>query len=143
MTRTTNARIAGFTLLFYIAVGITQMVLSRTVPGAEGTAAKLASLAQHASLERIEMLLGLLTAFTALTLGVALYGFTRDEDHELALLALVCRVGEGLSIFVPTLATLGLLSLATAQVAAANTGGTLRVKRARLHEGHVLFIQPY
>ena len=28
MTRTTNARIAGFTFIFYIAAGITSLVLS-------------------------------------------------------------------------------------------------------------------
>ena len=39
MTRSNNARLAGFTFLFYIAVGITQMVLSSGT-GAEGTAAK-------------------------------------------------------------------------------------------------------
>jgi hypothetical protein len=31
MTRTTNARLAGGTFLLYIAVGITQMALSRDV----------------------------------------------------------------------------------------------------------------
>jgi hypothetical protein len=28
-------------------------------------------------------------------LAVTLYGITRDEDHELAMLGLVCRVAEG------------------------------------------------
>ena len=36
MTRTTNARIAGFTFLAYIAAGITSMVLfRRAAPGEE------------------------------------------------------------------------------------------------------------
>ena len=42
MTRTTSARIAGFTYLFYIAVGISSMVLFNRATSAEGTAAKLA-----------------------------------------------------------------------------------------------------
>jgi len=50
----------------------------------------------------------------ALALGVALYAITRDQDPDLAMLALTCRVGEGVvgAIFIPM--TLGLLSLATA-----------------------------
>ena len=43
MTRTTNARIAGFTFLAYIAAGITRMVLFRwATGGGEGISAKLA-----------------------------------------------------------------------------------------------------
>jgi hypothetical protein len=118
MTRRTNARVAGSMFLLYIVIGITTMIVSRGVPAGEGTAAKLAIMAQHASVYRINMLLGLLTGFIALTLGVALYGITRDEDHELSILALSCRIGEGLSIFFPMFATLGLLWLATDAAAA-------------------------
>ncbi|HEU5261754.1 MAG TPA: DUF4386 domain-containing protein [Gemmatimonadales bacterium] len=57
----------------------------------EGTAAKLASIAQSAAQVRINVVLGLLTCFTALVLAVALYGITRG-DQELAVLALACRV---------------------------------------------------
>jgi hypothetical protein len=124
MTRTANARIAGFTFLLYIVVGVTQMIVARGVPEGEGIAAKLAIMGEYASIYRINMLLGLLTGFIALTLGVALYGITRDEDHELSLLALSCRIGEGLSIFFPMLATLGLLWLATG-AAAQDPAGTL------------------
>ena len=42
MTRTTNARIAGFTFLFYIAVAFPAMVLFSRAAGGEGIAAKLA-----------------------------------------------------------------------------------------------------
>ena len=119
MTRTTNARVAGVTFLLYIAVGIATMIVARTIPDAEGTAARLASMAEHASIVRINMMLGFLTGFIALTLGVALYGITRDEDHEIAILALLCRVVEGGSILAPMFATLGLLWLATE----AGTGG--------------------
>jgi hypothetical protein len=113
MTRRTNARVAGSMFLLYIVIGVGTMIVSRGVPTGEGTAAKLAIMAQYAPVYRINMMLGLLTGFIALTLGVALYGLTRDEDHELALLALSCRIGEGLSIFFPVFATLGLLWLAS------------------------------
>ena len=49
MTRTTNARIAGFTLLFYIAAGITSMVLFARATSGEGIAAQFAGIAQQVS----------------------------------------------------------------------------------------------
>ncbi len=121
MTRTTNARIAGFTFLFYIATAITSMVLSgQTTSGAEGTVAKLASIAQHASLVRADIVLTLLQAACALVLAVTLYALTRDQDPDLAVMALCCRVSEGVVIAaVSSLVTLALLSVATAGTAAA------------------------
>ncbi len=47
MTRKTNARIAGFTFLFYIAVAFPEMVLFNRATSGEGIQAKLASIAQH------------------------------------------------------------------------------------------------
>jgi hypothetical protein len=47
MTRTTNARLAGFPYLFYIALAIPAMVLFDKATSAEGTAAKLARIAEH------------------------------------------------------------------------------------------------
>jgi len=114
MTRTTNARIAGVTYLAYIALGIPAMVLFDRASNAQGTAARLARIAQHASDVRIALLLTLLTCFAALVLAVALYGITRDQDRELAVLALSCRVGEGVLNAVGPLITLGLLWLGTA-----------------------------
>jgi hypothetical protein len=96
MSRTTNARIAGFTFLFYIAVGVASMVLSGHATGAAGTA-KLAGIAQHALQIRLTVVLGLLSMMSALMLGVTLYSLTRDQDPELALLALTCRVSEGVA----------------------------------------------
>lgn len=57
MTRTTNARVAGFTFLFYIAVGVASMMIFARAAGGEGVAAKLASIAQHASAVRGTVLL--------------------------------------------------------------------------------------
>ena|SRR5438874_1940859 len=72
MTLKTNARIAGFTFLFYIAVGV-----------------------QHAANPGIAVLLTLLQSFSALVLAVTLYGITSGEDQDIAMLALTCRVVEG------------------------------------------------
>ena len=124
MTRRTNARIAGITFLFYIAVGITGLVLSGRATIGEGTAAKLASIAQHATEMRVVALLSLLTCFSALVLGATLYAITREQDRDLAMLGLICRVAEGLSgLFMPR--TLALLWLATtAGDAAPDTAAT-------------------
>jgi hypothetical protein len=115
MTRRTNARIAGFTFLFYIAVGVTQMILSGATR-AEGTAARLALFALHAPQVRFNILLTLLTSLSAFALAVSLYGLTRDEDPDLAVLAFACRVGEGLVAAIAPIATLGLLWLAAGTV---------------------------
>ena len=64
MTRRTNARVAGFTFLFYIAVAMTGMILATRAAGGEGTAAKLASIAQHATSVRVAVVLELLSFFT-------------------------------------------------------------------------------
>ena len=115
MTRSTNARVAGFTFLFYTAVGSTLHVLMNRATNAEGTAATLARIAAHASDVRVSVVLSLLESFSALVLAVALYGITRVEDHELAMLALACRVCEGVigaAMGIPL--KLGLLWLGTA-----------------------------
>ena len=76
MTRTASARIAGFTLLFYIAAGIAQMALFAR----GGAAAKVAGFAQQGS---------------AVVLAVTLYRITRDVGPTLAILAMTCRLAEG------------------------------------------------
>src|SRR6266852_5402521 len=75
MTRTTNARLAGFAFLFYFAAGVASLVLAGR---------------PHAT-----DVLSLLTSFAALVLGVTLYAITREQDPDLAMLGLICRVVEG------------------------------------------------
>jgi hypothetical protein len=115
MTRTTNARIAGFTFLAYIVAGITSVLLLRRATSGEGLAAKLAALAVHASDAGFLVLLGLVQVFSAIVLGVTLYAITRDEDSDLAMVGLVCRVGEGVIGAFSIPATLALFWLATAR----------------------------
>ena len=126
MTHRANARIAGFTFLFYIALGIPAMVLLGRATNGQGIAAQLASMAQHASDVRAAVVLILLTSLCALVLGVSLYAITRDQDPDLALLALTCRVGEGVVSGISIQRTLGLLSLATAAGADAPDTGAAR-----------------
>jgi hypothetical protein len=144
MTRTTNARIAGITFLFYIAVGVTAMVLFGRATGGEGMAAKLASITQHATYVRLTVILTLLAGFSALVLAVTLYAITRDVDPDLAMLAMTCRVAEGITgIFVAD--TLGLLWLATTaganapDTAAAHALGAFLLRMGQWSPAAILF----
>src|SRR5450432_396702 len=95
MTRTTNARIAGFTYLFYAAIGICIEVLMHQARGGYDGVAMVARIGQYATNVRLAILIALLECLSSLVLGVTLYGITRNENHELAMLGLVCRVAEG------------------------------------------------
>jgi len=76
MTRRANARVAGVTFLVYIAAGIASMALARR--------------------PHVVDVLSLVTSLSALVLGVTLYAITREEDRDLAMLALTCRVVEAI-----------------------------------------------
>jgi len=114
MTRRTNARIAGIAYLAYIAAAFPAMLLSNRATSGEGMAAKLAGLALHATAVRFAAVLSLIGCFCALVLAVTLYAITREHDRDLALLALTCRVAEGVTGAASIPMTLGLLALATA-----------------------------
>ena len=122
MTRSTNARIAGFTFLVYIAAGITSMVLYARASNGEGVTAQLATMAQHATDVRLTILLNLVMNLSALVLAVTLYAITRERDRDLALLGLSCRVAEGIA-GMDVSGTLGLLWLATTTEATALDAG--------------------
>lgn len=109
MTRQTNARLAGLLFLLYIVVGLPAGIVFARATGGEGMPARLASIAEHVPQLRLAILLSLLTVPIAWTLAVALYAITRDEDGELALLAMLCRFGEGLLGAILTLMMLGTL----------------------------------
>jgi uncharacterized membrane protein len=117
MTTRTNSRIAGAAFLAYIAIGLTQMVIGRGTSSGATMAARLTSLAAHATQIRVNARLGLWTGFLSLILGVTLFAITRDIDAELALFGLVCRVVEGLIGVLSLLATRALVWLST------NAGG--------------------
>lgn len=135
MTRTTNARVAGFTFLFYIAAGILSLVMSNRAISGKGTAANLASIAQHATEMRVVVVLSLLTSFSALVLGVTLYAITREQDPDLAMLGLTCRVIEGMTNVIGIPTTLTLLWLATATGASAPDTGAAHALGAFLLRG--------
>jgi hypothetical protein len=97
MTRRMNARIAGVSYLFYIAAAFPSMILMGRATAGDGMPAKLANLAQHAFDVRLAMVLSLIGSFCALVLGVTLYAITRVQDRDLGLLAMACRVAEGVT----------------------------------------------
>ena len=76
MTRTTTARIAGFAFLLYIAAGLSSMAVGSRPPTTD--------------------MLSLLMSFSALVLGVTLFAITREQDHDLALFAMTCRIVEAI-----------------------------------------------
>lgn len=95
MTRTTNARVAGWALLVYIAAGISAMVLSaRVLSGGPDIGARLANVAAHPAAVGVTVLLSLVMTACALALAVTLYGLTREVDADVALAGLVCRTAE-------------------------------------------------
>jgi hypothetical protein len=114
MTRTTNARLAGLAYLLYIAAAFPSMVLLDRATSGTGMTAKLATMAQHAGDVRLGVVLSMIGSFCALVLAVTLYALTRDEDRDLALLAMTCRVTEGATGAASVLVTLGLLAVVTA-----------------------------
>lgn len=113
MTRITNARISGVTFLTYIAAGIIGMRLNARATAGTDLAGRLSSIAQHAGDVRYNVLLGVLEVFCALVLAVTLYAITRDEDRDLAMLGMICRVAEGILGAASVPNTLALLRLAT------------------------------
>jgi hypothetical protein len=119
MTRTTNARLAGFTFLAYIATGIASMVLFAQAAAGANATAKLASIAQHATALRLTAVLTLLTFFEAVVLGVTLFALTHEEDFDLAVLGLCCRVGEGVLGAASAVSTMRLLPVAAASATSA------------------------
>jgi len=135
MTRRTNARVAGIAYLLYIAVALPNMVLFGKATSGEGTAARLASVAEHAADLRVCIMLMLLSTFLALVLAVTLYAITREQDCDLAMLALTCRVGEGVigALSIPN--TLALLWLSTATRADPTDMGAAQVLGAYLLRG--------
>ena len=117
MTRSTSARVAGFTYLFYAAIGICSELLMHQARGVDGDAAELVRIGQYATNVRLTILITLFECLSAFVLGVTLYRITRDENHELAMLGLICRVAEGVLGSVQNIpGYLGLLWLAKAGV---------------------------
>ncbi|MFI5252989.1 MAG: DUF4386 domain-containing protein [Bacteroidota bacterium] len=112
------ARLAGFMFLFYIVTGITCMILFSHATGGDGITAKLTSIIENATTVRLTIVLDLLAFVDAVVLAVALYAITRDQDHDLAVMALCCRVSEGVIVAISTVTTLGLLSIAMATTGA-------------------------
>src|SRR5262249_46348419 len=95
MTRRNNARLAGFTFLVYIAVAFSGMIIGNRASAGDTAAARLASIAAHLPAARLAFILEMVGCFCALVLAVTLYAVTRDQDPDLALLAGVFRVAEG------------------------------------------------
>jgi hypothetical protein len=113
MTRRANARLAGVAYLLYIAVAFPEMLLSGAAQAGASAPARLANIGLHASDMRLTIVLALLSSFSALVLAVTLRAITRHVDEDLATMAMLCRVAEGIvsGAFIATVP--GLVWLAT------------------------------
>jgi hypothetical protein len=114
MTLRANARLAGLTLLIYFVAGIGSHVLFNQTSAGYGTAARLANIAQHVALVRVGALLQLVEFLCELVLAVTLFALTRDQDRDLALLAMSCRLTEGVIAALAAGSRLDLLAVAIA-----------------------------
>jgi len=135
MTRTTNARIAGFTFLLYIAAGITSLVVWGKASGGDDIVARLTSIAQHPGAVGATVLLLLVQAFSALVLGVTLFALTCDVDRDLATLGMVCRIVEGVIGGAGIASTPALVALAGAAGESASDPAATHVLAAHLLRG--------
>jgi len=121
MNRQFFARMAGITFLLYIAATLFGSQLFDQAINAEGIEAKLVGIAQHEASVHVSNLLALFTIVNALVLAVSLYAITRETNHDLAMIAMCCRLIEAAINAVYLLVTLGLLSIATGAI---GTDGT-------------------
>jgi hypothetical protein len=113
VTVKTNSRVAGFAFLFYIVMSLLPAWLLRPISSAVGTAAKLTAMAAHPTLTRSGALFSLIAMVNAIVLGAALYALTRFIDRDLALIALLFRVAEGVLSPVGAFTRRALLMIAT------------------------------
>jgi hypothetical protein len=137
MTRLANARLAGFTFLFYIAAGIASIVLSRRARGGALIADRLANIAAHPTEMGVLVVLGFFQAFSALILAVTLYAITRDQDRDLSLLGMLCRSAEGIIGAASIPGSMALLWLATSSGPDRMDTGAAHVLAAYLFRGDV------
>ncbi|HUQ19451.1 MAG TPA: DUF4386 domain-containing protein [Gemmatimonadaceae bacterium] len=127
MTRRANSAVAGFTFLLYIALAYPAMSLSARASAGDGIPAKLATLAEHAADVRLSAVLFLLSSFCALILAVTLYRITCEEDADIAMLGMICRVAEGIAGggLVPALGLMWLATTSRAGMADGASANTL------------------
>lgn len=117
MSRATNARIAGATLILYIVTGIAALVIMGPVSQPPAIADKLAAFASESWRVRVALLLAPLMFCYAVILGVTLRALTREDDSDLAEAGMVFRVAEGTIGLALASVTAALLWLATSGLA--------------------------
>lgn len=113
------------------------MVLFGRAASGAGIEAKLAGIAKHPTEVGIVVVLGLVQCFAALVLAVTLYAITREQDPDIAMLALACRVAEGVMAGSSMLRTPALTWLATARGETAPNSAAAHALGAYLLRGDV------
>lgn len=133
MTRATNARVAGFTFLFYIVIGIAGMVAFDMATHGATIAEQLASISAGSTGMTLSFVCSLLTILCALTLAVTLYALTHKEDVDLARFAMTCRVVEAAINSAVAMALLALVHVATQGSGSSPAQSTETVATVLLH----------
>jgi len=139
MSRNGYARLAGFMFLFYIANGITDMVLSRRVEHGSDAAGVLSSIAQHAPMMRFTTFLTFLTGIDAILLGLGLYAITRGIEADLAILAFAFRIAEGINGVMAGVHKANIVEFATRCAASTDRAAVNVAGNALLYGGGVSF----
>ncbi|HEX4639232.1 MAG TPA: DUF4386 domain-containing protein [Chthoniobacterales bacterium] len=112
MTQVHNARLAGFAFLFYIFAGICGMIAFDAATSGNTPVARLASITAHSPFMSLSIICSVLTILCAIALAVTLFALTREEDVDLARLAMSCRLLEAAINTAPLLALVALAHLA-------------------------------
>lgn len=134
-----SAKLAGFLLLFYIAI---LLAAGLVLDGfhAPGDVARTAANIRAGELQyRTGLVLQLLGGMTALPLGWAFYALVKGVDANLALLALLWRAAEALMGGLASVFRFMALSLYAAGPAAAGWGGEQPLVRLMLGGPRVTF----
>jgi hypothetical protein len=127
MTRPVVARLAGATLLLYIAVKVASSILSEGSIGGGPAAGRLAAVAANASDLRIATVLALADCVCALVLAVLLCFYTRRGHPELSTLVLAGRAGEAVFFGAYALGIIALVFIAEASTQATRDTDALLV----------------
>lgn len=123
MTRQLHARLAGASLLLYIAVAFPSFVLATSATRGAGIADRLVTAGAHVAWIELSIVLTVLSAFLALVLAVSMHQITHDDGPAIATLAMVARVAEAVLVVsgVPALRTVAALAEPTSGIDPAAT----------------------
>lgn len=134
MTHRAEAKVAGCAYLSYIVSAMSSSILFAKATAGADVSQTLATLGRMISTARVTVLLDLIQTVCAVLLAVMLYNLLKAVSPNLALFAMLFRLGEGLLGAFPLLSKLELMRLATTPTAgSANESSYLSLGNEILH----------